>query len=316
MHTSICKICGNEAGNTSFQAKEMMFGFRDGFTYVHCAVCGVVQIESVPENIAKYYPENYYSYSSNDSTSFSFKKWRQGQVYNHHFGKRSLLGAFVSLFSSKPAIWMNRKYLCLNSKILDVGSGSGKLLLDMQRGGFTKLVGVDPFLEKDIQYDCGVNIYKKSFFDITETFDFIMFHHSFEHMDQPQKIFSHLYKILNKGCFALIRIPVADSFSFRKYGAEWVNLDPPRHFFLYTTKSINFLAAQSGLSLKETIYDSNQFQFYGSELYRRNLTLDDYNKGLHPDLFTKTQMRNFRAEANRLNKINDGDWACFYFFKP
>jgi SAM-dependent methyltransferase len=80
----------------------------------------------------------------------------------------------------------------------------------------------------------------KDFFDITETFDFIMFHHSFEHMDAPEKVFQHIYKLLNKGSYALIRIPVADSSSFKKYGANWVNLDPPRHFFYTLPKACNY----------------------------------------------------------------------------
>jgi hypothetical protein len=121
---------------------------------------------------------------------------------------------------------------------------------------------------------------------------------------------------LNRGSHALIRIPVADSFAFRKYRSEWVNLDPPRHFHLHTTKSINYLAEESGLKLVETIYDSTHSQFVGSELYRRNLTLNDYNNGQHRNVFTKAEMRIFRAEAKRLNQINEGDLACFYLRKP
>lgn len=316
MGNPVCRICANEKGNTLFQAKEMMFGFRDLFTYIHCADCGAVQLMDVPEDMGKYYPQNYYSYTTTESTTFSFKKWRQGQVYNHHFGKKNVMGAFLSLFSSRPAIWMNRKYLTLGSSILDVGSGAGKLLLELQRGGFTNLTGVDPFLEKDIVYTGGLNIYKKEFTTIFETFDFIMFHHSFEHMNHPLQIFSHLYKILNKHSYALIRIPVADSFSFKKYGANWVNLDPPRHIFLHTIKSIQLLASKVGLELKETIYDANQFQFYGSELYAHDIPLDEYNRGLHPDIFTKPQMRKYRAAAKRLNEKKEGDWICFYLYKP
>lgn len=40
----------------------MMFGFRNEFTYIECAVCGTVQIEEVPTDIAEYYPGDYYSY--------------------------------------------------------------------------------------------------------------------------------------------------------------------------------------------------------------------------------------------------------------
>jgi len=311
-----CRICGNIEGNIIFQTKEMMFGFRDPFNYVECKECGTVQIEEIPDNIEKYYPDNYYSYSTNDPSKFSLKKWRHGIVYNQLFGNQSLAGRLIALFSSKPPVWMNRKYLQLSSKILDVGSGSGKLLLDMQKGGFTNLVGIDIFLPGDIQYECGVNIYKKDFFDVTEMFDFIMFNHSFEHMDRPQDIFNHLYTILNKGCYAMIRIPVADSYSYKKYGADWVNLDPPRHFYLHTTKSIRHLAGVAGLELKETIYDSDKIQFYGSELYKRNLTLVDYDKGMHKDVFSKKQMHAFKAEVKKLNKQKEGDWACFYLYKP
>jgi SAM-dependent methyltransferase len=312
----ICKVCANETGNTIFQTKEMMFGFKEPFNYLQCASCGVVQLQSIPANMAKYYPTDYYSYATKEATGFSFKNWRQGIAYQHFFGRPNLLGALVSIFSSKPPIWMKKKYLTLSSKILDVGAGSGKLLLEMNRGGFNNLMGSDPFLSSDIHYQCGVSILKKDFFDIAETFDFIMFHHSFEHMDAPEKVFQQIYKLLNKGSYALIRIPVADSSSFKKYGANWVNLDPPRHFFLHTTQSMQLLANKVGLNLTDIIYDSNQFQFYGSELYLKGFSLESYNKGEHPEMFSKKQMRAFRAEAHRLNKIKEGDWACFYLYKP
>ena len=55
-----CRICRNEHGNTSFQAREMMFGFGDEFEYVECAQCGCLQIRSYPADLSKYYPSNYY----------------------------------------------------------------------------------------------------------------------------------------------------------------------------------------------------------------------------------------------------------------
>jgi SAM-dependent methyltransferase len=186
----------------------------------------------------------------------------------------------------------------------------------MNRGGFKDLTGIDPFIEKDIVYDCGVRIYKQHFLTFEGNFDFIMFHHSFEHMDEPLAIFEHIHKLLNPGCYALIRIPVADSFSKRKYGADWVNLDPPRHFYLHTTYSMNLLAKKSGLQLVDVVYDSLRLQFYGSELYRRDMTLHDYHSGKYGEVFSKQEMRVFKKEADRLNKAKDGDWACYFFRKP
>ena len=35
----ICKICGNIEENKVFKIREMMFGFRDKFTYFECSKC-------------------------------------------------------------------------------------------------------------------------------------------------------------------------------------------------------------------------------------------------------------------------------------
>ncbi len=310
-----CKICCNKNGNKIIHAKEMMFGFRDTFKYIECIECGTVQIALIPENMYKYYPENYYSYTISSSNGLSFKDWRKAESYQFHFGKKTIIGAISSLFSSKLPKWMQGKYLKLNHKILDVGCGSGYLMHSMQRGGFTSLEGVDPYIQQDEIYSSGVSVYKKNFLDIERKYDFIMFHHSFEHMDHPLEIFRHIYACLEDNGTALIRIPVADSFSYKKYKENWVNLDPPRHFFLHTEKSIRLLSAKSGLKLIEVFRDANQFQFYGSELYLRNIPLEAYNQGAHQNFFTKNEIRKFRKEASRLNNINEGDWACFYLQK-
>ena len=65
----ICRVCGNSENNKIFNLKEMMFGFRDKFTYVECLKCGCLQIVEIPNNIEKYYPSNYYSFNK-----LSFKK--------------------------------------------------------------------------------------------------------------------------------------------------------------------------------------------------------------------------------------------------
>jgi len=57
----ICKICKNSASNTAYQIREMMFGFRDAFTYFECSECGCLQITEVPNNMERYYSSNYYS---------------------------------------------------------------------------------------------------------------------------------------------------------------------------------------------------------------------------------------------------------------
>ena len=137
-----------------------------------------------------------------------------------------------------------------------------------------------------------------------------MLHHAFEHMDQPLSILKKMFHLLNNKGFVLIRIPVAACYAWRKYGVNWVQLDPPRHFFLHTTKSIQLLCEQSGFQLVDVVYDSYSLQFTGSEKYLRNIPLVE-----DTEIFSEKEIRDFTNEANRLNKIKDGDAACFYLFK-
>src|SRR5690349_13426984 len=66
----ICKICGHVNEVSWYTAKEMMFGFRDEFNYFQCPKCECLQISEFPDNISKYYPENYYSLTQNDEVKF------------------------------------------------------------------------------------------------------------------------------------------------------------------------------------------------------------------------------------------------------
>jgi SAM-dependent methyltransferase len=312
-----CKICGNTDNNTTVVAREMMFGLRDEFKYLECGKCGCLQIKEIPANIAKYYPENYYSYlgKSEDqliqnSLSKSLKRNLKKKLLNYYLHGNSLTGKLIFSNYKSYYPWIKKNTLTNDSKILDVGCGSGELLLEMYNDGFKDLTGVDPYIEHEINYKCGITIYKKQLEDLAEKYDLIMLHHAFEHMDQPLAILKKMFHLLNNKGFVLIRIPVAACFAWRKYGVNWVQLDPPRHFFLHTTKSMQILCEQSGFRLMDVVYDSYSLQFTGSEQYLRNIPLME-----DVQLFTEKEIGEFTNEANRLNKIKDGDAACFYLFK-
>jgi 2-polyprenyl-3-methyl-5-hydroxy-6-metoxy-1,4-benzoquinol methylase len=307
-----CKICGNVTNNRIHLAKERLLNLRDEFQYLECANCYCLQIIETPGNLSKYYPTEYYS----------FRKPKFGLALNPivYFLKKSLLrhylhkfdpvGAVISLFLPHPFQWMKPGMVGFKDSILDVGCGSGRIILSMQRSGFRNLTGIDPFLEKDLQHTDNLKILKKDLFEMTGQYDFIMMHHAFEHMDHPGKVLQKIHALLKPGGKLLIRIPVANSHAWRKYRTHWFALDAPRHLFLHTTHSIHLLAKQSGLKIDRIAYDSSFVQFASSEKYLRDIPYsDDFS------MFTKKQMHDFSKEAARLNSIGDGDCACFYLSK-
>lgn len=307
-----CKICGNLSDNKYFTARERMLGLNDDFEYFECSNCKCIQICKIPININKYYPDNYYSFQDPvfatklTGLRYLIKKSLAG----YYIGDLSLAGFLLSLYYNNPFPWLKAKMVTFNSRILDVGCGSGRMLLSMKRSGYQNLTGIDPYNKDDIFYKNGVNIYKKDIFEITEKYDLIMLHHSFEHIESPKDILLKLQELINPKGIILIRIPVANSYAWRKYQTHWVQLDAPRHYFLHSIQSMNILANECALNLYNIEFDSNTLQFSGSEKYLRGIRFHEKD-----DIFSKTQFKMFAKEAKRLNAINDGDSACFYLKK-
>ncbi|RHJ79743.1 class I SAM-dependent methyltransferase [Parabacteroides sp. AM08-6] len=311
-----CGICGNIENNTLYVVKEMMFGYKDQFKYFKCPLCGCLQILNIPENLDKYYPSNYYSYgifSGHTSLQSKITDFLLSQVLKSRISHYCFWGEIACLYKSLYADYfsgVSGAYLNYNSKVLDIGCGAGKLLLKMKKCGFKYLEGIDPYLKEDIKYINGVCVYKKDIYQLDKTYDFIMLHHSFEHMPEPKKVFEKLSTILSVNGMIMLRVPLVDSYAWRKYGIDWFQIDAPRHLFLHTVKSINILAQNNGLKILRTVYDSRANQFIQSEKYMRDIAIANDS-----DIFTSREISTFKKSADLLNSLKDGDQACFYLIK-
>lgn len=69
------------------------------------------------------------------------------------------------------------------------------------------------------------------------------------------------------------------------------------------------LADECGYSLERTYRDSEPFQMWGSELYRRDVPLVS---GTATDHFSSGELRAFGIRAKDLNERSDGDQAAYF----
>ncbi len=306
MEDNNCKICGNSKNNHSLTVREMLFGTREAFEYFQCADCGCLQIAKIPENMARHYPANeYYSYNMQVKTSKTRDFFHKLLFYGY---KTRLLPAnfkYLRAFDALPSI-KNIKY---NAAILDIGCGDGRLIQDMRVWGWKNLTGIDPFIEKNIIYPSGVKILKQDIFGHNGQYDFIMMNHSLEHMDRQKEVFERLNQLLAPNGRLLIRIPVADCYVLRKYGAYAHQIDAPRHFFLHTKRSIFLLANHAGFAMEKIEYESNAYQFVHSEKYIRNIKRYDKFK------ISTGRLKKLQKISKSLNIMHDGDMACFILKK-
>ena len=290
----------------------MMFGYRDAFNYYECSKCGCVQIDEVPANLPKYYPPNYYSFQSDGA----LKKVLKGSWAEYSHSGRSWIGGLLAVFMGKHqgVESVSRVKAARDAAILDVGCGSGDLLKLLHGLGFTNLTGADPFIQAEIRYPNGIVVLKKHLTEISQTYDLIMLHHSFEHMTNPVEIIAQAKRLLKPGGTLVIRVPIAASYAWKHYKADWVQLDPPRHIFLPSVKSIQILAERAGLRFGQVVHESNEFQFWGSEQYLQDIPLMDPRSvaPLWKQALARRKMLAYRKRAEELNAKGEGDSACFH----
>ena len=185
----------------------------------------------------------------------------------------------------------------------------------LRKLGMKNLLGVDPFIAKDIEYENGLRIQKKEIKDVDGKWDIVMFHHSFEHISDPAKTLATVSGLLTPNGYCVIRIPIVSSYAWNHYKVNWAQLDAPRHYFLHSVESMNILADQAKLNLCKVVYDSHSFQFWGSEQYINDIPLNDkrsYAQNPKTSIFSKREISAFAKRAKELNERKQGDQAIFY----
>ena len=310
-----CKICSNKNGNEFYKVREMQFGTRDEFTYCLCAECGCLLLTDPPENLSKYYPENYFSFQKVSGNKLKEKL----NIFRDRYslGSNNFIGKILFNKYGDPtyAGWLKIAGVDFNSKVLDIGCGAGRLLYRMGNTGFKNLLGVDPFIDNDIRYKNGVNILKKAVFDLNEKFDLVMMHHSLEHMEDQHAVFRKLQEIVTEGKVLLVRIPICSSYAWEKYKENWFALEAPRHFFNHSEKSLKLLAGKYGFEIFKTLYDSRSIQFWGSEQYMKDIPLmDERSYFVKPgaSIFSDAEINKFEEETKKLNETGRGDQGVFF----
>jgi SAM-dependent methyltransferase len=296
-----------------------MLGLPDRFDYFQCAACRCLQIFEPPADIDRFYPSGYYSYNVSKSPPF-FKRVDRG-VRNRlafYSAVSPLLSPFAGSFSRQPLHAIARTGVNRESRIIDIGCGAGSLLLSLSQMGFSNLTGADPYIPQDLDHGNGVRVLKRRIDELTDTWDLVMFNHSFEHIPDPAIALKSVARILKDNGTCLIRIPTVSSYAWDHYGINWVQIDAPRHLFLHSVESMKLLAHQAGFELTEISYDSSILQFYGSEQLMQGIPYmseQSFAINRKRSIFSAAEIREFRRKAKILNAQHRGDQAAFFLRK-
>jgi len=311
-----CRICGNERKNKFYQIEERMFGLGESFEYLECRRCGTLQLNTRDLDMGKYYPNYYGAFRAGEDkfagkTNYVIRRiLTKLLVYFNYSVSNRVNRLFDGEFTYLQCFFGSRvKY---KSKILDVGCGSGRWLAKLADVGYQNLTGVDLYNHNKIRK---FDFIQGDIFSVPtqKKFDVITFHHSFEHMDDPQRILERCRELLEDHGMLIIRIPVMGKYAWKKYGIYWSQIDAPRHLFLYTEKSLSYLLKKCGFRITRVQYDSQAFfQMTASEIYR-----DTKWSMVMARKRSDIEKRNKRYEklVDKLNKMCEGDQAIFVIRK-
>ncbi len=293
-----CAACLHDVVRAEHLVREAMFQTGENFVYLECARCRSLCLREIPVSLASYYdPAEYYSLRT-----------RQ-YAFDHPVFLRAPLQMFSRLLTrfylltgvGKGVAWTRAARMRIDDRILDLGCGSGDKLARLRVLGFPNLLGVDPYLAKATTRQ-GVQLLSQDYSEVEGMFDWVVMNHSFEHIPDTDDALKSVLGVLAESGRLLIRTPVAGTLAWRTYGADWVQIDAPRHINIFTLEGLRSLLQRHGLEIERVFYDSFEFQFWGSELVRSGRT---YRTG--PIDFERSQLRSWRRQSRRLNRSHDGD---------
>lgn len=295
----------------------MLHGTRESFEYFECAACGCVQITTIPEDLSRFYPHDYFSFRDlRGLARHPVRRWIDPKRAGRAFGRPSLIGAVADAVSRPLDYlgWIREAGLGWDARVLDVGCGAGKTLIVMALGGFRSPVGVDAFVQAPLSYEIGVTVHKASLEAFAASkagpFDLIMFHHALEHLPDPAGALAAARSLLSDRGRILVVIPVAGSYAWEHYREYWCNLDPPRHLHLLTPTAMANLSGSAALQVDSSRCVGTLSQFVGSERYLRDIPASDRRKDRR--LFSRRQLARWRARTAALNAEGRGDQMMFF----
>ncbi|MES2210135.1 MAG: class I SAM-dependent methyltransferase [Chloroflexota bacterium] len=304
----------------------MLFGTREPFDYLLCHDCGALTIRVVPADLDRHYPRAYHAGAGDIPERRRLGRMARQAERAAHAWRLFHRGRLVArlLRPWRPAMlqevrleadFVRRAGLRqFSDPILDVGCGRMPTrLARLRRVGFTNLTGIDPWLDGDASID-GIQLLRREIDDLEGQFQVVMFHHVFEHVADPEATLRAARRLLRPGGVVLIRTPVMGTWFWETYGRDWWELDPPRHLFVHSRRSLEMLIARVNLRIAEVIFDSTSVEIIASEQIRRNVAWREPQSWFvtPPAGFSDEDLARFLATTSELNRSERGGRAAFY----
>jgi 2-polyprenyl-3-methyl-5-hydroxy-6-metoxy-1,4-benzoquinol methylase len=223
-----CPLCGGET-DLAFRVGDRNRAITDqGFEYRRCRSCRTTYLLDVPDDLGRYYPEDYYGLP----TAVELDRAADGEV-----SKLALLRPFVS-----------------GGQMVEIGPAFGIFALAAKRAGFDVIaIEMDRRCCKYLEDVVGVRAIcsdapEKVLTDVGPTTVIVLWH-VLEHLPRPWDVLEQAAERLDSGGVLALAMPNPDALQFRLLGARWAHVDAPRHLFLIPFAALRNRAEELGFEV-------------------------------------------------------------------
>jgi len=269
----LCILCGAQGEPLYGDLPDRLFGVPGFFQVKQCKACRLVWLDPrpIPEDLPKCY-ETYYTHSeipteekeSPHRPCASVRDALRVAILCGYFGYRHLhdwhvLCRFGPLMAKIPFLRYRAVYDDLRERfphyrkrpdnlLIDIGCGRGDYLKRMKDLGWNVL-GIEPDTASvALAKKKGIPVVNGTLDEARlpeDTADQITMQHVIEHLSNPAAAIHECFRLLRKGGRLVIYTPNNESLGSRVFQRSWLSLDPPRHLFVFSSRSMASLLKKS-----------------------------------------------------------------------
>ena len=221
-----CPLCKSSAIKKRFACVDE-FATGEQFDIFECTACGLAFTQNVPDEkeIDRYYESPTYISHSNTSKGFV------NRVY--HIVRRIML--------QKKARKVEMLTGLKNGRLLDYGAGTGHFarlmetrgwsVTAIEKNGKARELALKEFGFEMLPVEALSTIKDKEL-------DVVTMWHVMEHIQEPDRMWDELHRILGDKGIAIIAVPNSASYDALKYKEHWAAYDVPRHLWHFTPSTV------------------------------------------------------------------------------
>lgn len=231
--SSACSFCGAYVLLDPVEATDADEGSQS-FVLLSCPCCGCGSLRDPPAEaeLAGYYHADYFG--------FGPRKFLLPLQWLFDAGKRNLARSVVRALKGR-----------VQPRILDVGCGTGRLLLELQRLGATA-IGTEREGAAGRAVRSGLQIIEADIEDVgarVGSVDAVVIWHVLEHLRDPVSALRAALGLLPSGGMLFLAVPNAASWQARLFGPHWFHLDLPRHLHFFSSAGLLRLLEAEGANI-------------------------------------------------------------------